>query len=276
MRDLEALILGALQGATEFLPVSSSGHLVILPALLGWSSSLTFDVIVHWATTMAVLIYFRRDWTALLSGGLRGLRRGAPWRDPLGARLSWIALATLPALVAGLAIEPALESALETQALASARLAALLLLVTGGLLIAGERLAGRETARQVGLDGLGVRRAMWIGVAQALAILPGISRSGATIAAGLALGLDREESARFSFLLSAPVILGAAVLKLGELFERGLAPGEGRSLVLGFLAAFAVGYLAIGWLLSYLRRASLRAFAVYCWAFGLLALWWLR
>ena len=270
MSILQALILGALQGATEFLPVSSSGHLVIVPALLGWRSSLTFDVVVHWATTLAVLLYFRRDWAALLAGFWKGLRReGAPWRNPQGALLCWIALATLPAMLAGLVLEPYFEAALSGEARSAARLSATLLLVTGLILILGERLVGRAKA----VERVGPGRAFAIGIAQACAILPGISRSGTTIASGLALGLDREAAARFSFLLAAPIITGAAILRVFDLAATGLAPGEAGSLLAGFAAAFGVGYLAIGWLLGYLRRASLRAFAVYCWGFGLAALW---
>ena len=269
MSLLQALILGALQGATEFLPVSSSGHLVIVPALLGWQSSLTFDVAVHWATTLAVLLYFRRDWIALLTGAWQGLRHeGAPWRRPEGAMLCGIALATVPAMLAGLVLEPYFEAALSGEPRSAARWSALLLLATGFILILGEQRAGR--ARRV--ERVGPGRALAIGVAQACAILPGISRSGTTIASGLALGLDRESAARFSFLLAAPIITGAAILRAFDLAASGLAPGEASSLVAGFVAAFVVGYLAIGWLLGYLRHASLRAFAVYCWCFGLLAL----
>lgn len=272
MNAIEAALLGAIQGLTEFLPVSSSAHLVILPALLGWRSNLSFDVLVHGATALAVLLYFREDWANLLGGVLRGTRAGAPWRDPAGRQLSLILLATVPAAVAGLLLEPRFEALLGQDPISAARIAAALLPLTGLILLAAERASkSRASVEQLGWMGT-----LLVGFAQALAILPGISRSGSTIAAGLALGLSREEAARFSFLLATPIILGAASLKLLDLFTQGLAPGEGRALAIGFGTAFVFGYLSIGWLLGWLRRASLKPFAIYCMAFGVLALWLLR
>jgi undecaprenyl-diphosphatase len=272
MSPVEAILLGALQGLTEFLPVSSSGHLVIVPALLGWRSNLSFDVLVHGATALAVLLYFRADWANMLGGALRGTRQGAAWRDPAGRQLCLILLATLPAAFAGLLLEPHMETLLGQEPVAAARIAAALLPITGLILLLAEWAAKDRAAAEQ----LGPKASLQVGFAQALAILPGISRSGSTIAAGLALGLSREAAARFSFLLATPIILGATSLKLFDLYSQGLAPGEGRALLLGFGSAFVVGYFSIGWLLNWLRRASLKPFAIYCMAFGGLALWLLR
>jgi undecaprenyl-diphosphatase len=262
---LRALALGALQGATEFLPVSSSGHLVVVPALLGWpDQDLTFDVVVHLATALAVLIYFRADWLRLLRGGWRGLQAGAPWRDPDGRLLSWILLASVPAVVVGLSFKDFFEGLF-----AAPRAAAAMLFVTGALILVAEAMARQARDTQ----SLGGGRALIVGGAQALAIMPGISRSGATIAAGMFVGLDRAEAARFSFLLAAPIIVGAAGVQLLDFFGGDPSPGDLRPLAVGFLSAFGVGYLAIGGLLAWVRRAPLYVFVAWTWLLGAYALW---
>lgn len=270
---LRALFLGALQGATEFLPVSSSGHLVIVPALLGWpAASLTFDVAVHWATALAVLVYFRQDWARLLTGAWHGLRT----RDRrAGTEVRFLVLlfaATLPAVAAGLIVQEPLERAIAHNPDDLARLAAALLLVSGAILFVSDRLGAGERRA----DDVRARGAIGVGLAQAAAILPGISRSGATIAAGLGAGLTRPEAARFSFLLATPVILGAGLLQLSDALREGVLPGEPAALAAGFVSAAVVGYVAIGWLLRYLRHARLTLFVIYLWVAGALALWLLR
>jgi undecaprenyl-diphosphatase len=268
-----ALVLGALQGATEFLPVSSSGHLIIVPELLGWpASTLTFDVVVHLATALAVLIYFREDWRRLGAGLRQGLRLGAPWRDPDGRQLTLVLLACIPAVVAGVALEGAFERLIATNARGAAQSAALMLVVTGGLLLVAERVAQRLRPTEE----VGTPHAMAIGLAQAMALTPGLSRSGATIAAGLATGIRREEAARFSFLMATPIIVAAAAHQLVQSSLAGAAPGGGPTLVAGFGASFLVGYLSIGWLLGFVRRAPLYVFVAYTWLFGLAAWWILR
>jgi undecaprenyl-diphosphatase len=273
MNAIEALLLGALQGATEFLPVSSSGHLVIAPALLGWESSLTFDVVVHWATAMAVLLYFREDLKGMLFGAWQGIREsGRPWSNPEGRLLSLVALATVPAAFAGLLLEPRFEQLIDGEPLAAARLAAGMLFVTGAVLAISERLGSRDRD----CDALSISGSLGIGLAQALALVPGISRSGSTIATGLLLGLDRASAARFSFLMSAPIVLGAGLIKGLDLVRDGIPAGEAPALIIGFFSAFVVGYASIAWLLGYLRRAPLYGFAIYTWVVGALALWMLR
>ncbi|RMF90627.1 MAG: undecaprenyl-diphosphatase UppP [Nitrospinota bacterium] len=263
---MQALVLGVVQGATEFLPISSSGHLVLVPWVLRWQPpELTFDIFVHWGTLAAVVIYFHRDLWALLRAGLLGIRKGEFSSDPQ-RRLAWlILLGTIPAGVAGVLFKDFFTSLFREP-----QLVALCLMGTG-LLLWGAEYLGRRTDSLAQMRWTG---ALLIGLGQAMAIAPGISRSGATIAAGLVIGLQREAATRFSFLLSVPIILGAGVLQLREWGSQ----GGGGMLLLGFLTAFVSGYLSIHFLLRYVQRHSLHPFAVYCWVVGLLGLlisiWW--
>jgi undecaprenyl-diphosphatase len=265
MSLLQALVLGLVQGATEFIPISSSGHLVLLPWLLGWDTApLAFDTTVHWGTLAAVLAVFWRDlWellVAFLGSIAAGLRRERA-QDVNRAWLAWgIVLGSLPAALAGFLLENFFEGLFGKPAAAAA-----LLLVTAGILALSERLshAVRPLRRINMLD------ALTIGFAQALAIMPGISRSGTTIAAGMARGIEREAAARFSFLLSTPVILGAGLYKLLDLNAAGGMGELAGALVVGFFAAAITGYLCIRWLLHFLARRPLYLFAIYCLLFGL-------
>ncbi len=267
MDILQAILLGLLQGITEFIPISSSGHLVLVPWLLGWESpGLVFDTVVHWGTLVAVLAYFWRDWLALITAWLRGLLRW-DWGDPL-ARLMWLLIVgTIPAVVLGFLLEDFFESLFSEPVWVS-----IFLLVTAGLLALSERLGSRTR----GLDELGWPDAAVIGLGQAMAIAPGISRSGATIATGLFRGLERPAAARFSFLLSAPIIFGAGLLQLVDLVSTPNAQAQVPALLAGFLAAAIGGYLCIWGLLRYLQRGQLYPFAIYCAGMGvvgLLAAW---
>jgi undecaprenyl-diphosphatase len=270
---LRAAILGVLQGATEFLPVSSSGHLVIVPALLGWpASSLRFDVAVHWGTALAVLGYFRSDWLALLAGAWRATKERRLSGNAEARLLLLLAAASVPAALAGLLLQGPIESALASNSHGLAQVSAFFLMVTGLVLLAAELLPlGILRAEEVSVAG-----ALVVGVAQAVSVLPGVSRSGATIATGLGARLGRPEAARFSFLLGGPAVLGAGLVELADMAGGGLAGGEVARMAVGFLTALIVGYAAIAFLLAYLRRASLRPFGVYCLAFGALAVWLLR
>ena len=309
MTFFQALVLGLLQGATEFIPVSSSGHLTLVPWLFGWTFDPTykaaFDVMAHWGTLVAVLAVFWRDLWGYLLGWLRTLGigslddsqhapsetapRGSPDPDraqemaplpPAGAptrggfwarvqqdvdgRLAWLILiGSIPAALAGLLFEDFFEMMFGTP-----RLVSLLLLVTAGLLAFSEWWGqqGRD------LPSLGWLDALFIGVGQAWAIAPGISRSGSTMAFGLVRGVRRDAAARFSFLLSTPVIVGAGVWQLKDLFtETGWTAGV-APLIVGFLAAALSGYACIRFLLGYLRRVKLYPFARYCTVFGLYCL----
>jgi undecaprenyl-diphosphatase len=255
MEIVQAIVLGILQGATEFIPVSSSGHLVLVPWLLGWESpGLTFDTVVHWGTLVAVLAYFWRDWLMLISAWFRGLFRW-DWRDP-DARLLWlIILGTIPAAIIGYAFEAFFESLFGKPIWAG-----VFLLVTAGLLTLAE-LLGKRTRQ---LDDLLWQDALAVGLAQAAAIAPGISRSGATMSVGIFRGLERPAAARFSFLLATPIIFGAGLFKLLDLASEPNAMTQVPALVAGFLAAAIVGYLCIWLLLKYLQRGKLYPFAFYC------------
>jgi undecaprenyl-diphosphatase len=263
MDILQAIVLGILQGATEFVPVSSSGHLVLVPWLLGWGDpGLVFDTVVHWGTLLAVLAYFWRDWWALLTAWLRGLARW-DWSAP-EARLAWLlVVGTIPAAVLGYLLEDFFESLFGEPAWVS-----FFLLVTAGLLALAERLGPRR--RRV--EELGWADALLVGLGQAAAIAPGISRSGATMSAGLFRGLARPAAARFSFLLATPIIFGAGLLQMADLLAAPDPLAQVPVLATGFVAAAASGYLCIWGLLRYLQRGRLYPFALYCAAFGLLGL----
>ena len=282
----QAILLGLLQGVTELFPVSSLGHSVLLPALLGWNDVvaaqsasesywLAFLVGLHVATALALLLYYRATWVRLIAAGLHTLRtRRAETPDE---RLIWLlALATVPAGLVGLLAEHALR------VLFAKPLAASLLLVANGvLLLVGEwarrrgiaRRAVETHARTAGgdrrIDTLEVREALGIGVAQVLALLPGVSRSGVTMVAGLVRGLDHEDAARFSFLLATPIILAAGLYKLPDL----LGPnGEGVQLqvLAGSVAAGLAAYASVRFLARWFRANTLLPFAAYSLAAGLL------
>ena len=253
-----AVILGIVQGITEFLPISSSGHLAVLPWAFGWSSpvlnSLPFTVALHVGTLLAVLLVFRRDVLALAAAFLRSLRERDVQAEP-ERRLAWLLiLATLPAVVAGLLLENAAATVLRAPWVIAAALAGV-----GVLLWVVD---ARHTGARV-CDSLGWREALLIGLAQALAIVPGVSRSGSTITMGMMLGLSRVQAARFSFLLMAPVIFGAGVWEARHLDSAALSGGGGALFSAGFLSALVVGYLCIRVFLRYLQRGRLWPLALY-------------
>lgn len=255
MTYTQGIVLGAVQGLTEFLPVSSSGHLILVPWLLGWGESgITFDVALHLGTTLGVLLYFGRDWVRLIGAVLQGLvdpraRQGRDWR------LAWqIVLGSIPAGVAGAALGSTVEDAVRQPEIVAA-----LLIVFGLLLGYADRVAPRT--RRIG--SLDLRDALIIGAAQAIALVPGVSRSGITLTAGLLLGLDREAAARFSFLLSAPVIAGAALFEGFKSLRAGGLHGETAAFAVGIAASAITGLIAIRFLLGYLQRHSVSLFVGY-------------
>jgi undecaprenyl-diphosphatase len=253
-----ALVLGILQGLGEFLPISSSGHLIVVPWLLGWpDSGLAFDVALHLGTLAAVAFAFWRDWVRLLAAGTRGIRSGRPLADPDSRLLFYLALATVPGALAGLALDEWAETVFRSPALV-----ALTMALVGFVLGAADRQAGRAGAGEE----ISLRDALLIGLAQALAIVPGTSRSGVTISMALFLGHRREAAARFSFMLALPITLGAAVFKVPDLFEGGAEIGP---VLVGMLAAAISGFLAIRVLLAYVRTRTYRPFVYYRLAFAL-------
>ncbi|MBW7883057.1 MAG: undecaprenyl-diphosphatase UppP [Caldilineaceae bacterium] len=265
---IKALILGIVQGATEFIPVSSSAHLVLVPWYLGWESpSLLFDTILHWGTLVAIVIVFWRDFIALLRAWIMSLTQRS-LADP-DALLAWlIIVGTVPAVVLALLFKDQFESLF-----LNPRAVGVFLLVTAGLLTVSERL-GRHQEQARGLNQLNWIDAIVIGFAQALALAPGISRSGSTISAGLGRGVRRDIAARFSFLLGTPAFFGAGLFQLIDVgrADMGQIVGNLLPLAVGFAAAAVSGVLAIRFLLAYLRTRTLYVFALYCLVVGLVTI----
>ncbi len=257
----QAALWGLLQGLTEFLPVSSSGHLAIVPWIVGLPTpDLTFDLVVHLGTLLAVIVFMWGDicslWAALVH-----IVRTRRVEGPQERLVIWLVVGTVPAAVAGAFAQDLVER------LISAPWAiALFLALTGTLLYIAERLGRRERP----LEALGLGDTLSIGLAQALALIPGLSRSGATISAGLLRGLTRDAAARFSFLLSMPIIAGAALVHVGDALAKGLSSDVALTLAVGLVVAGSSGFLALRFLFRHIQKRSLRPFAFYCW--GLAAL----
>lgn len=263
MSFLQSLILGIVQGLTEFLPVSSSAHLVLVPYLLNWkipeSQIFPFDVLVQLGTLAAVIIYFRKDLWNIIRAFVKGIAQRKPFADEESCLGWYLILATIPAGLAGVFLKERVEAAFNNP-----RLTAYFLFVTAVLLVAAE-FFGRRT-RQLG--SIKWHDALWIGAFQAFAIFPGISRSGATITGGMTRHLERPAAARFSFLMSIPIMLAAGVFSLPDLFGVPNLTAFLPVLSVGFITAGVVGYLAIHWLISFLSKRSLFYFAAYCVLFG--------
>ena len=257
--SLRTTLLALLQGLTEFLPVSSSAHLILPSQLLGWpDQGLAFDVAVHLGSLLAVLFYFRDELRRLLLGGVRGARERR-WNDELDM-IACLAVATLPVAAAGLLLSDWVEGSLRSLPVIAGATVGF-----GLLLGAADRLRG---SREMNLAA-----ALWVGLAQVLALVPGTSRSGIAMTAGLACGLSREAAVRFSFLLSVPVILAAALYKLVELFNLaaldGTAAASWGQLLLGVCVSGATAFLTIGWFLRLVERVGFLPFVVYRCALGL-------
>ena len=248
MSYLQAIVLGIVQGVTEFLPISSSGHLILVPRVFGWpDQGQAFDAVMHIGTLAALVAYFRTELIALLRGAL-------------SPRVALILLAaTIPGGVAGLLFAKAIETNLRSPMLIAVATA-----VWGLVLWVADRRAGHAVApKGEPLEHVGWTRGLVVGFAQALALIPGTSRSGITMTAGLFSGLDRATAARFSFLLGIPITAAAGSYKLLHLMRAGVPPGEGGPLVAAVLAAFLAGWLAVWFLVGYLRRRSLTPFVIY-------------
>ncbi|MDP9069349.1 MAG: undecaprenyl-diphosphate phosphatase [Actinomycetota bacterium] len=257
MSTFEALVLGAVQGLTEFVPISSSGHLVLVPEALGWQEpGLAFDVLLHAASLIALLIYFWSDLIGVAKGFFSG--------DEAARRMVLLlAVGSIPAAAAGLLLADYFE-----EQFANAQASALQLLITAVILVGAEQLLRfhkKRTERTGGslrtLEDLRSADAVAIGVAQAVSILPGISRSGATIATGLGLAMHRDDAARFAFLLAIPALLGATIVEVPDLAGSSVGVGAATT---GFVASLVTSYAAIWGLIRYLKTRTLYPFAIYC------------
>jgi undecaprenyl-diphosphatase len=261
---LQAALIGILQGLTEFIPVSSSAHLQLAPWIAGWPTngllgSLSFDVFLHLGTVLALLAHFGGEWLRLLGAAVASIRERRLGDNP-DRRLAWLLiLATIPAALIGFVGEDLISKVLHSDT-DQVRLMIAAFVVVGAIAL---WLADRFGSRRREVDRLSVPGAFAIGLSQALALLPGISRSGATISAGLALGLSRESAARFSFLLATPITLGAGLYGSRHLLEASHSGTEWLAITAGFAAAAISGMLAISFMLQWLRHRSVTVFSVY-------------
>jgi undecaprenyl-diphosphatase len=266
MDIFQGIIIGIVQGLTEFLPVSSSAHLVFIQHILGVESSLAFDTFLHLGTLIAVIWFFRYDiikmisaWILSIQDIIRGRFKEGFYSDPY-KRLAWyVILATIPVGIVGLFFEDAVDSLFS----GALYVPAFFLFVTGTILYLSQRMASGN----VNMNNISKKEALWMGLGQACAILPGLSRSGTTIAAGLTIGLDKEFAAKFSFILSIPAIFGAFIVQasdIGSSLDANFLP-----VILGFIASVIAGYMAIKWMLDLIKNRSLDIFAFYCWIVGI-------
>ena len=277
----QAVVLAIIQGLAEFIPVSSSGHLIIVRRLLGWNERspahvLTFDVALHFGTLLSVLIYFRRTWFQIIRAALGGKvvrfseANSSDENLTLEERkdermLLWfLAIATIPGAIAGKLLEHSAEDYFREHIV----LIAAALILVAILMWLGEKVGRLEKP----LSRTSFADALLIGIAQAFALVPGVSRSGSTITAGLFRNMTREAAVRFSFLLSTPIIAGAALLKMHELHKEGLPPGMHAPFLVGIVVSAIVGYITIAWLIRYLQSNCLKVFIIYRIVFGLVVI----
>ena len=253
MTFIQAIVFGAVQGITEFLPVSSTAHLILLPWFMGWPDpGLSFDVALHLGTLVALLIYFRAEWIALISSATDLLRGRTS--DPNARMALFIIVATIPGAVAGVLLEHQVETAFR-----SPKIIALTLSLMALVLVVAE-LRGR---RKKDLAQMNWFEAITIGLAQAFALVPGVSRSGSTITAGLFVGMQRPAAARFSFYLSAPIIAGAVGKKMLDMVKVGMTADQWTPFIVGIVSAAIVGYVSIAFLLRYLQTHNTFLFVYY-------------
>lgn len=267
MEPLHAAILGILQGLTEVLPISSSGHLILVPLIMGWpESGLTFDVALHVGTMLALCAYFWRDIVELIVHFFTGITarggRTSSQRLPF-----YIIAGTIPAAIVGKMFEETIEDLFRSNPMLIAAF-----LIGFGVLLA---FADTMGAKRWKMERMTLARAVAVGLAQCLALIPGVSRSGVTITAALMLGYNRETAARFSFLLSLPVVAGAAILKVGGLVRHGIPAGETQSLLIGIATSAVFGYASVAFLLKLVQRRSLYPFVWYRLLAGTAVIAWL-
>ena len=260
----QAVVLGTIQGLTEFLPVSSSAHLAVVPYLFGWQDQgIEFDIALHFGTLLAVLGYFFKDWLQIIAQGFGMKATGDPSiaRNP---KLLWLlVLATIPAGVIGLLFEKQAEAAGNNLYMVGT------LSIVMGLMMLWAEKAGKQSR---GLAQINMSDALSIGASQALAVMPGVSRSGITISTSMFRDLDRYAAARFSFLLSTPVIAGAGLKNFYDIYKHGLAADQRTAFMVGILVSAVVGALTIRFFMDFLRSRSLGAFVTYRVLFGIMVI----
>lgn len=264
----ESFLLGLIQGITEFLPISSSGHLVLGQYFLGLQNNggITYEIVVHFGSLVSIVLFYRKDVVQLVMSAVTMLAKPmllfSPSKLPKDQLLVYLILISMiPALLVGLFLKSSIETAFESPVWVS-----VMLLVTGTLLLSTKLATPEQNV-------IGSKHAIGMGLAQAVAILPGISRSGSTIAIGQHLGLSREECARFSFLMVIPVIAGAMILELGELGTNGVAV-DVSVLMVGFITSAVSGFFALTFLIKVIKRFGIHWFAMYCYGLGLFCLWY--
>jgi undecaprenyl-diphosphatase len=258
MDIIHSFLLGLLQGLTEFLPISSSGHLALARQFMDnqLQTGIVFEVVVHFGTLGSILLYYRKEVADIIKGAFKLSLHPMSPKDKTEWYVVFILLSMIPAFIAGFTLKDQLEGIFSDPVLVS-----IMLLVTGTLLFATRFVKVHDKE-------LNMPKAFLIGIAQAFAMIPGISRSGSTISAGLFLGLKREEVANFSFLMVIPVIAGATLLQVIELIEQGPEDALIVSLVAAFLTAFISGYYALKYLIIILKKKGFHYFAYYCWLLG--------
>ena len=268
---LQSIILGLVQGVTEFIPISSSAHLIIVPWLFGWTdpilTSLTFDVSLHLGTLIAVIIYFAKDWIRLIRAGVMSV---IEWKigNDADRRMAWfVVIGTIPGGVVGFLAEKKIDELFHQPGIPISSTAIIVMGLIIALLGTALFFADQYSHRIKDMNQITLKDAVIIGLSQALAIFPGVSRSGSTMTTGLALGLKRETAAKFSFFLSAPIILGAGLNSVYEIFKMrssgAIAPNEWILFPIGVITAAISGFLCIHWLLTYLQKHSVNPFVFY-------------
>ena len=251
MSIFKAVILGIIQGIAEFLPISSSAHLILVPYLFGWKESgLAFDVALHFGTMLAVLVVFFKDWWDLFIGAVKDVKNKE--KSTNGKMFWYLVAATIPAALAGFLLDDIVENVIRNQSW----IMATALAVMGVLIYLGDKWAQKHYKKQVEFKDISLKQALLVGVSQAFAVIPGFSRSGTTILAGRLMGMSKEAITKFTFLLSVPVICGAAILKVGDLVVT-------KEVIIGIISSFAAGLLTIKFLLNYIKKHDFSVFAFY-------------
>lgn len=252
MAIIQSVILGILQGVGEFLPISSSAHLILVPYLLGWGeSSLAFDIALHFGTLLAVLVIYFGQWWKLFTGAIKNITKKE--NNPEGKMFWYLVVATIPAALVGFLLDDIIEGYFRNQIW----LIALFLALMGVFIYAGDRWATKHyKKKEIPFEKISLKQAFLVGCSQAFAVFPGFSRSGTTILAGRLMGLSKEAITKFTFLLSVPIIAGATILKIGELEIT-------TEVIIGIVTSFIIGVISIKFLLNYIKKHDFSIFAFY-------------